>query len=85
VCEEVHAASQSGVPIEGICLYPIVNHPGWEDDRHCHNGLCDYADEAGEREIYRPLGDELQRWGRIFEGSDDEASIRKQEARADLP
>ncbi|HSE97183.1 MAG TPA: beta-glucosidase, partial [Blastocatellia bacterium] len=69
VCGEAYAAMNAGVPIEGICLYPIVNHPGWEDDRHCHNGLCDYADEEGEREVFFPLAQELQHWRRIFEDS----------------
>ncbi|HYP08997.1 MAG TPA: hypothetical protein VER03_22410, partial [Bryobacteraceae bacterium] len=46
--------------VEGICLYPIVNHPGWDDDRHCHNGLWDYCNESGHREIYKPLADELR-------------------------
>jgi beta-glucosidase/6-phospho-beta-glucosidase/beta-galactosidase len=59
VCGEVLAAIKSGVQIEGICLYPIVNHPGWVDDRHCHNGLWDYADKDGNREIYEPLALEL--------------------------
>ena len=40
---------EAGVPVEGICLYPIVNHPGWDDDRHCYNGMFDYADAAGRR------------------------------------
>jgi hypothetical protein len=48
------------VPVEGICLYPILNHPGWDNDRHCCNGLWDYADETGEREIYQPLAQELR-------------------------
>ena len=61
VCDEVFAAIQAGVPVGGICLYPIVNHPGWDDERHCHNGLWDYADETGERVIYQPLADELQK------------------------
>jgi beta-glucosidase/6-phospho-beta-glucosidase/beta-galactosidase len=61
VCDEVRVAIAAGVPIEGICLYPIVNHPGWADDRHCHNGLWDYADPKGERQIYEPLADELRR------------------------
>ncbi|WP_333307036.1 beta-glucosidase [Microcoleus sp. B7-D4] len=60
VCTEVAAAMKAGVPIEGICLYPIVNHPGWDDDRHCYNGLWDYCNESGDREIYQPLADELQ-------------------------
>src|SRR5436190_4843414 len=66
VCGEALAAAQKGVQLEGICLYPIVNHPGWLDDRHCHNGLWDYADDNGEREIYQPLADELQQQREIF-------------------
>jgi beta-glucosidase/6-phospho-beta-glucosidase/beta-galactosidase len=61
ICDEVFAAIQNGVPVQGICLYPIVNHPGWDDDRHCHNGLWDYPNNKGERVIYQPLADELQR------------------------
>lgn len=61
VCGEALAAAQKGVQLEGICLYPIVNHPGWLDDRHCYNGLWDYADDEGNREIYQPLADELKR------------------------
>ena len=66
VCEEVLGAINAGVPVEGICLYPIVNHPGWDDDRHCYNGLWDYPNDAGQREIYQPLADELQRQRKIF-------------------
>jgi beta-glucosidase/6-phospho-beta-glucosidase/beta-galactosidase len=61
VTDETEAAMIRGVPVEGICLYPIVNHPGWLDDRHCHNGLWDYADEYGHREIHQPLASELHR------------------------
>jgi beta-glucosidase/6-phospho-beta-glucosidase/beta-galactosidase len=57
---EVRRAIREGVPVYGLCLYPIVNHPGWEDDRHCHNGLWDYPDAAGNREIYEPLARELE-------------------------
>ena len=67
VCDEVAAARKLGIPVEGICLYPIVNHPGWADDRHCHNGLWDYADDAGDREAYRPLLDELHRQSPRFD------------------
>ncbi|HZV34764.1 MAG TPA: beta-glucosidase [Verrucomicrobiae bacterium] len=61
VTEEVEATLTSGVPLDGICLYPILNHPGWNDCRHCHNGLWDYPDEQGHREIYEPLARELHR------------------------
>jgi hypothetical protein len=66
VCQETLAAIESGIPVEGICLYPIVNHPGWDDDRHCCNGLWDYPGPTGEREIYQPLAEELQRQRAIF-------------------
>ena len=60
VYEQVKIAESNGVPVQGICLYPVVNHPGWDDNRHCHNGLWDYADQLGEREIYEPLADEIR-------------------------
>ena len=61
VATEVRKANESGIPVHGICLYPIVNHPGWEDDRHCCNGLWDYAGTDGARAIYQPLADEISR------------------------
>jgi hypothetical protein len=64
---EMRRALREGVPVGGICLYPVVNHPGWEDDRHCHNGLWDYADERGERPIYEPLARELESEQRLLE------------------
>jgi beta-glucosidase/6-phospho-beta-glucosidase/beta-galactosidase len=61
VSDEVVAAIELGVPVEGICLYPIVNHPGWDDERHCRNGLWDYCNKLGHREIYNPLAEELRK------------------------
>lgn len=60
VANEVRAAMSAGVPMQGICLYPILNHPGWDDDRHCRNGLWDYPQVNGDREIYQPLADEIE-------------------------
>jgi len=60
ICEEAKIASSNGVPVQGICLYPIVNHPGWDNNRHCHNGLWDYPNQAGSREIYPPLAEEIK-------------------------
>ena len=59
VWQEARTARSFGIPIEGVCLYPIVNHPGWDDNRHCHNGLWDYINEENEREIYQPLSDKI--------------------------
>ena len=57
--DRLFAAMAAGVPVEGVCLYPIVNHPGWDDDRHCYNGMFDYADGRGNREVYEPLAEEV--------------------------
>jgi hypothetical protein len=66
VCTETQAALAAGVPVHGMCLYPILNHPGWIDGRHCHNALWDYPDDQGRREIYTPLARELKRWQKVF-------------------
>jgi hypothetical protein len=67
VCKETRAAIENGVPVQGMCLYPILNHPGWTDGRHCHNALWDYPDANGHRKIYEPLARELRRWQKVFE------------------
>jgi hypothetical protein len=61
VGDEVRAAIRAGVPVLGVCLYPILDYPGWDDDRHCEVGLWGYADETGERPIHLPLAAELRR------------------------
>ena len=64
---EVRRAIRAGVPVHGLCLYPIVNHPGWEDERHCHNGMWDYPDANGDRDLYEPLARELESERRLLE------------------
>ena len=67
----MRAAKKLGVDFQGVCLYPILNHPGWDDDRHCYNGLWDYADEAGNREIYEPLAQEIAHQIELLAQGDD--------------
>jgi beta-glucosidase/6-phospho-beta-glucosidase/beta-galactosidase len=67
VADEVHAAMEASVPIEGICLYPILDYPGWDNDRHCTTGLLGFADDRGCRPLYRPLAEELERQVHRFE------------------
>jgi beta-glucosidase/6-phospho-beta-glucosidase/beta-galactosidase len=44
--DEVAAAIRAGVPVEGICLYPVIDRPDWEDPNHWHNsGLFDLVRE----------------------------------------
>jgi hypothetical protein len=57
----VRAAVASGIPVEGICLYPVIDYPGWSNLRHCEVGLLGHLDERGHRAICLPLADELRR------------------------
>lgn len=42
IAQEAKIAQQMGVPLEGICLYPIVDRFDWENENHWHNsGLWD--------------------------------------------
>jgi beta-glucosidase/6-phospho-beta-glucosidase/beta-galactosidase len=76
ICDEVEEALYRGVPVEGICLYPILNYPGWDDERRCHTGLWDYCDENGCREMHRPFAEELAR---------QQVRMERARARAELP
>jgi beta-glucosidase/6-phospho-beta-glucosidase/beta-galactosidase len=71
ICNEVHDAIDAGVPVEGICLYPVMNHPGWADDRHCPNGLIDYDRRTFARMPEASMLAELQsqqaRFGALLE------------------
>jgi hypothetical protein len=66
VCREVRAALRLGVPVEGICLYPVLDYPGWDDDRHCAVGLWGFPDARGERPVHRPLAEVLAVWGPLL-------------------
>lgn len=68
VAQEVAAAREAGANVEGVCLYPILDYPGWENDRCCDVGLFGDADADGSRCVYQPLADELDVQRRRFEG-----------------
>jgi hypothetical protein len=68
VAGEVHAAVEAGNPIEGICLYPVIDYPGWDNGRHCECGLLGPLDGQGQRAVYQPLADEMRRQQAIFDG-----------------
>jgi beta-glucosidase/6-phospho-beta-glucosidase/beta-galactosidase len=60
---EVAAAQAAGVPVEGVCLYPVTDYPGWVDSRHCPTGLLGLPGEDGARPVFEPLARELARLG----------------------
>jgi hypothetical protein len=78
IAGEVQAARREGVPVHGICLYPILNYPGWDDDRHCHSGLWGYPGPRGEREVCDPLAQELVRQMELFRSEAEISELRDQ-------
>ncbi len=66
VCAEVRAARASGVPVEGICLYPILDYPGWDDERLCQVGLLSAPDENGRRACCAEFAAEIVRQRHLF-------------------
>ncbi len=61
VCQEVAEAAAAGIPVDGVCLYPIAAYPGWDDDRDCHTGLFGAVAEDGGRAAFAPLLAEINR------------------------
>ncbi|QJQ93860.1 MULTISPECIES: beta-glucosidase [Halomonadaceae] len=59
VCDQVEVALKHDIPLEGICLYPITDYPGWSNYRHCRTGLLGYPDPRGTRPLYEPLAEEI--------------------------
>jgi hypothetical protein len=52
------------VPVEGVCLYPILDRHDWDDARHWHNsGLWDLheVDGAYERKLNSVYAVEFER------------------------
>jgi len=52
--EEVCVALDKGIPVEGVCLYPVIDRYDWNDRNHWHNsGLWDLRETANglEREL----------------------------------
>ncbi|MEE5131177.1 family 1 glycosylhydrolase [Pseudomonas alliivorans] len=67
VTDQVKKAVQAGVPVEGICWYPILDYPGWDDGRYCPAGLLGYADGQGQRAAFHPLQVAIREADKMFE------------------
>ena len=52
IASEVRQAQREGAEVLGICLYPVMDYPGWDDERHCPVGLIE-VDDAWERRSLR--------------------------------
>lgn len=66
VCDETRTAIARGADVGGICLYPVTAYPGWDNSRHAEVGLFTTPVASGERHIYLPLANELERQRKLF-------------------
>jgi beta-glucosidase/6-phospho-beta-glucosidase/beta-galactosidase len=69
VASETVAAQHEGIPVEGLCIYPILDYPGWYDERHCEAGLFSLPGSADERYADQDLAAELRRQQLILSGA----------------
>jgi hypothetical protein len=56
IAREVMIARENGVPVEGVCLYPILDRYDWDDSSHWHNsGLWDFRESGhGYERVLNP-------------------------------
>lgn len=66
VCGEVREARRCGIDIEGVCLYPVISHLGWDDGRHCQNGMFEGYGPDWPRIPNGPLADEVRYQAELF-------------------
>jgi hypothetical protein len=64
IAEECAAIINKNIPLLGVCIYPIIDRPDWDDliTWH-HSGLWDINIEKSnlERTLYRPMAEALLR------------------------
>jgi len=67
MANESEALLREGVPLRGVCLYPILGMPEWHaQDEWAHMGLWDPAtDKRLCRQVFTPMLDELRRAQRL--------------------
>ena len=59
IATETCKAIAGGVPVQGLCLYPVVDRPDWNDLTHWHHsGLWDVIEDASftQGPVHRPGG-----------------------------
>ena len=59
VSAEVREARRLGVPVLGLCLYPVTDYLGWDDGRHCPCGLVAISEDWEQRSVRAGLRAEL--------------------------
>ena len=64
VGSEARAAMAEGVQLEGLCVYPIMDYPGWTDGRHCRCGLIEFSADWQRLRLREEMASSLADLGR---------------------
>ena len=75
VAAEVRQAQRAGVEVLGICIYPVMDYPGWDDDRHCHCGLIEAGQDWKTRSLRGDLALEIGAQSRLTSGATQDISL----------
>jgi hypothetical protein len=71
VARGVRTALRRNIPVHGICLYPIIDRPDWDDPGHWHNsGLWDLEENGAgalERRLCEPYAAMVERMQALLE------------------
>jgi len=64
VTEEVSAILEEGIPLRGVCLYPVLGMPEWHvQEEWAHMGLWDVTPDANgvlQRSLHKPMYEALR-------------------------
>lgn len=67
ICAEVRLAQRQGAEIIGICIYPVMDYPGWDDNRHCECGLIKVDADWQSRSLRPDFVAELRCQRKLFQ------------------
>ena len=70
IAGEVDVAVAAGADLQGVCLYPVMDYPGWTDGRHCPCGLIEVAPGWGERAVNPAMAQALREIDRPASSAD---------------
>ncbi len=80
IAEETAAAIEQGIPLYGICIYPIIDRPDWDDLTKWHNaGLWDavlHENAPPERVLYEPYAEALSEGQELIDEALKQTNIK---------
>lgn len=80
IAAEAVACRARGIPLLGMCLYPLIDRPDWQEPQHWHHsGLWDLPDAPSgglDRRLCAPYADRLRHWQHTLPAPDSHSAFR---------